>query len=56
MNKSIITTLYLLIIFIQHTNPEINNAVKFSVSDLDEAAKSLIGNAVNLTVVNDRFV
>jgi hypothetical protein len=51
MNKFFITTLFfLLIIFIQ-TNPEINQK---SIAELDEVAKSLIGN-VNLTV-NNEFV
>jgi len=56
MNKFITTILFLLIIFIQNGNPVVSNDGKISVKNLDETAKNLIANAVNLTVTNERFV
>nr|CAD2173984.1 unnamed protein product [Meloidogyne enterolobii] len=53
MNKFITTILFLLIIFIQNGNPVVSNDGKISVKNLDETAKNLIANAVNLTVTNE---
>uniref|UniRef100_A0A914MZK2 Sodium/hydrogen exchanger n=1 Tax=Meloidogyne incognita TaxID=6306 RepID=A0A914MZK2_MELIC len=53
MNKFITTILFLLIIFIQNGNPVVSNDGKLTVKNLDETAKNLIANAVNLTVTNE---
>ncbi|CAK5086105.1 unnamed protein product [Meloidogyne enterolobii] len=53
MNKFFTTILFLLIIFIQNGNLVVSNDGKLSVKNLDETAKNLIANAVNLTATNE---